>query len=47
MASREYMPRIVARKSAAVETVYPFTEVPRAFEHLAKGPFGKIVIAGA
>jgi NADPH:quinone reductase-like Zn-dependent oxidoreductase len=28
-----------------VDTVYPFAEVKRAFEHLEKGPFGKIVIA--
>ncbi|WP_265336222.1 hypothetical protein [Mesorhizobium sp. B2-1-8] len=25
--------------------VFGFDEVPRAFEHLEKGPFGKIVIA--
>ena len=30
-----------------VDTVYPFAEVRRAFDHLEKGPFGKIVIAGS
>jgi NADPH:quinone reductase-like Zn-dependent oxidoreductase len=28
-----------------IDTVYPFTDAVRAFEHLARGPFGKIVIA--
>jgi NADPH:quinone reductase-like Zn-dependent oxidoreductase len=28
-----------------IDRVYPFTEVPKAFAHLAKGSFGKIVIA--
>jgi NADPH:quinone reductase-like Zn-dependent oxidoreductase len=28
-----------------IDTVYPFEEAPRAFSHLARGPFGKIVIA--
>lgn len=30
-----------------IDTVYDFDEVPRAFEHLETGPFGKIVIAVA
>ncbi|MBZ9757415.1 zinc-binding dehydrogenase [Mesorhizobium sp. ESP6-5] len=28
-----------------VDRLFGFDEVPRAFEHLEKGPFGKIVIA--
>ncbi|MET2830750.1 zinc-dependent alcohol dehydrogenase family protein [Mesorhizobium shangrilense] len=30
-----------------IDKVYGFDQVPRAFEHLEKGPFGKIVIAGS
>ncbi|TGV77341.1 NAD(P)-dependent alcohol dehydrogenase, partial [Mesorhizobium sp. M00.F.Ca.ET.158.01.1.1] len=30
-----------------IDKVFGFDEVPRAFEHLEKGPFGKIVIATA
>src|SRR5438477_2153122 len=29
-----------------VDTIYPFEDALSAFEHLAKGSFGKIVIAG-
>jgi NADPH:quinone reductase-like Zn-dependent oxidoreductase len=28
-----------------IDTIYPFEEVPRAFEHLGRGPFGKVVVA--
>jgi NADPH:quinone reductase-like Zn-dependent oxidoreductase len=30
-----------------IDKVHGFDEVPRAFEHLETGPFGKIVIAGS
>lgn len=28
-----------------IDAVYPFPEAVRAFEHLASGPFGRVVIA--
>ncbi|OTP74377.1 zinc-dependent alcohol dehydrogenase family protein [Caballeronia sordidicola] len=27
-----------------IDAVYPFSEVPQAFEHLKRGPFGKVVV---
>jgi len=35
----------VAGIKPVIDRVYGFSEVPRAFEHLARGPFGKVVIA--
>ncbi|TGS07451.1 NAD(P)-dependent alcohol dehydrogenase, partial [Mesorhizobium sp. M2E.F.Ca.ET.209.01.1.1] len=35
------------RLKPVIDKVFGFDEVPRAFEHLEKGPFGKIVIATA
>jgi len=28
-----------------IDAVYPFEEAPRAFEHLGRGPFGKVVVS--
>lgn len=33
------------RLHPVIESTYPFAEVPAAFEHLDRGPFGKVVIA--
>ncbi|PAQ11376.1 zinc-binding dehydrogenase [Mesorhizobium temperatum] len=30
-----------------IDKVYGFDAVPQAFEHLERGPFGKVVIAGS
>lgn len=46
--------RAFERMNAAIEAIglrpvidaaYPFEEAPRAFEHLGRGPFGKVVVA--
>ena len=34
-----------AIEALVIDKVYGFDQVPQAFEHLEKGPFGKVVIA--
>jgi NADPH:quinone reductase-like Zn-dependent oxidoreductase len=34
----------VLRLHPVIDAVYRFSEVPAAFEHLTRGPFGKVVV---